>query len=364
MKLKIKTLVLQEILSKAIKGCGNNKMLPITSLICLSLSDGTLTMQTTDSTNYMYAYAYNIEGENFYVVLEADKFSKLISKFTCEYTELSLDDRVLTIKGNGTYKIELPLDENGSLINFSNPLYDNDIRSSETLVNTISTADIKSVLNSNKSALSSELDVPCYSSYYIDENFVVSTDTYKICRNNISLLKEPTLISAETMNLLEVIDTGDITVYCCDNVIVFSSENVDLYTTKAEGIEDYQIDAISGLVDESFSNSCKVVKSTLLSALDRLSLFIGNYDKNSVTCTFDKDGIYISSKQSNAIEIINYNESSGSLSTNFVCDIDITMLQSQIKTNSGEFVNIHYGNDTAIKITDGNIVHIIALIED
>ena len=64
MKLKIKTLVLQETLSKASKGCGNNKMLPITSLICLSLSDGTLTMQTTDSTNYMYAYAYNIEGED------------------------------------------------------------------------------------------------------------------------------------------------------------------------------------------------------------------------------------------------------------------------------------------------------------
>lgn len=54
MKLQIKTTKLQEMLARAIKGASNNKLIPLTSLIAISLKDGELTLITTDATNYLY----------------------------------------------------------------------------------------------------------------------------------------------------------------------------------------------------------------------------------------------------------------------------------------------------------------------
>ena len=48
----------------------------------------------------------------------------------------------------------------------------------------------------------------------------------------------------------------------------------------------------------------------------------------------------------------------------FVCTIDIQMLQSQVKTHSTNSVELWYGLDNAIKLVDGNITQIIALSED
>ena len=53
MKLKIKTLKMQEMVSKAIKGASGNKMIPITSLMAIELKENVLTLTTTDASNYV-----------------------------------------------------------------------------------------------------------------------------------------------------------------------------------------------------------------------------------------------------------------------------------------------------------------------
>ena len=53
-KMKISTVKLQSMMNKVIKGVGNNKLIPITSLIGITAEDGTLTIVSTDDTNYLY----------------------------------------------------------------------------------------------------------------------------------------------------------------------------------------------------------------------------------------------------------------------------------------------------------------------
>ena len=112
MKLTIKTVKLKEMVAKAVKGVGNNKLIPLTSLMAIELKDATLTLITTDATNYLYISEDKVVGEDFYVVVDANVFSKLISKMTCEDVTLEIKSDIiaLQVKGNGTYKIELPLD--------------------------------------------------------------------------------------------------------------------------------------------------------------------------------------------------------------------------------------------------------------
>lgn len=358
MKMTINTSTLQSMVAKSMKGASCNKMIPLTGLMAIELVDHRLTLTTTDATNYLYIREDKVEGDDFYVVVQADMFAKLISKLTCEKVHLELKDNVLTVKGNGKYSIELPLDEEGELIKFPNPLHSVTEADPAEWVN-LST--IKLILATAKSALANTLEVPCYTGYYVGAK-VVATDTYKICGINIKLWDEPTLISPEMMNLLDIFTEEKIAVLRKDNIMIFGTNNCVVYGTLMDSLDDYQIEAIDSLLEQEFASSCKLTKSALLQLLDRLALFVSPYDKNGIYLTFTRDGLQVESKQANSVEVIPYTESTKF--HDFTCCVDIEMLHSQVKANTGDGITIHYGEDNAIKITDGNVAQVVALLED
>ena len=358
MKMTITTSTLQSMVAKAMKGASCNKMIPLTGLMAIELVDHTLTLTTTDATNYLYVREFKVEGDDFYVVIQAEMFAKLISKMTCEKVSLELKDNTLVVTGNGKYSIELPLDEEGELIKYPDPLASSNIGGAELTIN-LST--IKLILNTAKAALATTLEVPCYTGYYVG-NKVVATDTYKICGINTKLLDEPALISPEMMSLLDIFTDEKFVAVRKGNTMLFESANCTVYGTLMDSIDDYQIEAIEGLLDQDFDSSCKLTKSALLQLLDRLALFVSPYDKNGIYLTFTRDGLQIESKQANSVEVIPYAESSNFRA--FTCCVDIEMLHSQVKANTGDGITIHYGEDNAIKITDGNVTQVVALLED
>jgi DNA polymerase III sliding clamp (beta) subunit (PCNA family) len=344
--------------AKSMKGASCNKMIPLTGLMAIELKDHLLTLITTDATNYLYVREGKVEGDDFYVVIQADMFAKLISKMTCEKVSLELKDNILIVTGNGKYSIELPLDEEGELIKYPNPL-ENCGPTSEPVTVNLST--IKLILNTAKAALADTLEVPCYTGYYVGDK-VVATDTYKICGINIKMWDEPALISPEMMSLLDIFTNEKFAVVRNGNVMIFESPSCTVYGTLMDSIDDYQIEAISGLIEQDFESSCKLTKSSLLQLLDRLALFVSPYDKNGVYLTFTKDGLQIESKQANSVEVIPYTESNNFRA--FTCCIDIEMFHSQVKANTGDGITLYYGDESAIKIADGNVTQVVALLED
>jgi DNA polymerase III sliding clamp (beta) subunit (PCNA family) len=358
MKLSIKADKLKEMVARSVKGASNNKMLPITGLMAIELKNNILTLITTDATNYLYIKDDKVDGDDFYVVVQVDKFSKLITKLTCDTVSLELKENELEIIGNGKYKIELPLDENGEPIRYPNPLSGFDF---DTVPTEINLSTVKTILNTVKPALAVTMEVPCYTGYYVGDN-VVATDTYKICGMGVKLLDTPTLISAEMMNLLDVMTEEKISVTSNDNKLVFRTTDCIVYGTVMDGIDDYAINAINGLLNEEFESVCKLPKNTLLQLLDRLSLFVGTYDKNGIYLTFTNEGVVVSSKASNGTELIKYSDSKNF--KDFTCCVDIEMLRTQVKAQASDVIELWYGKDNAIRLTNGDITQIIALLED
>lgn len=356
MKFSSKTIVFQEMVGKAVKGASCNKLIPLTSLMAIELKNKQLKLITTDASNYLYILQNDVEGDDFYVVVQVEQFSKLISKLTSENVVLELGDKILTVKANGNYKIELPLDENGDLIKYPDPASIEGEPFTEIKLTTI-----KTILNTNKAALAITMEEPVYTGYYVGDR-VVSTDMFKICGLNVKVFDEATLISPETMNLLDIMTDEKISVYGKDDILQFVTKDCIVYAHKMEGVDEYQIDTINGLLDEKFKSSCKIDKNTMLSLLDRISLFVGAYDNKAITLTFTKEGIDVSSKQSNGIESIAYMESKGFKA--YTCKVDITSLIQQIKANSADSIQIEYGNDSSIKIVDGDVTQVIALLDD
>ncbi len=358
MKIKLATAKLKEMVSRAVKGASNNKLIPITSLMEIKLEKNVLSFTTTDATNYIKVREEKIEGDDFYAVVYADLFAKLVSRMTCDFVTIEFrpDVSVLVINGNGDYKIDLPLDENGQLIKYPNPFDFGGI-----LEDTINLTTIKVILETLKPALAVTLENPCYTGYYVGDS-IIATDTYKIADMGIKLLKSSALVSSEMMDLLDVMQAEKINVIRKDNKIMFETPDCVVYGTLMEGIEEYAHDAIGELVHTEFDSVCGLSKSELLQVLDRLSLFVGKYDKNAVRFTFNNDGLQISSKAFSGVEIIKYVTSEGF--NPFTCLLDIQMITQEVKSIQTDVIEMYYGEDNAVKMVDGNITVVVALLDD
>lgn len=359
MKLTMNTVKLQDMVSRAVKGASNNKLIPITSLMAIELkADHVLTLTTTDATNYLYIDEHKVDGDEFYAVVPVDVFSKLIARMTCENVTLTVhpEIKILEVKGNGNYKIELPLDENGQLIKYPDP-YTKDANTDIKL--NLST--VKVILDTLKSALATTLESPCYTGYYVGDS-VIATDTYKIANMDIKLFDRPVLISAELMNLLSVMTEENIYVSINADVLQFSTDTCRIYGRAMEGIEDFAVEPIMSLVDTDMDSSCSLNKTQLLQVLDRLSLFVGPYDKNAVRFTFTRDGLEISSKASSSVEVIPYSGSKAF--RDFTCMIDVQMITQEVKAIQTDVIEMYYGEDNAVIMKDGNITIVVALLED
>ena len=359
MKFTIQTELMKDVVARAIKGAGNNKLIPITSMMCIELKNGELTVITTDATNYLYIKEQHVAGDDFYVVVDANQFAKLVSKMTCESITMTVDEKLYTmkVKGNGNYTIELPLDEDGGPVKFP------DVLANTVLPNPIelNRSTVIAILETIKPALAVTMENPQYTAYYMGDK-VVATDSYKIASLAISMFDEPKLVSSEFLDLVAVMRAEKIKATFSDTDVRFETPDCVIAGKFVDGIDDFAIEPITNLIEQDFSSHCAVPKNDLLQMLDRLSLFVGTYDKNAVDLTFTNQGLQVSSKASSGVEILPYVNSENQV--DFTCAVDIQMLVNEVKAIQNDLIEIYYGDDSSIKLVDGNITIVIALMED
>lgn len=364
MKFTVATPVLQDMLSKAVKGASNDNQRPLTGLIAIELKNNLLTLITSSESNYLYVHRDKIEGEDFYVVVPVEIFSKLVSKLTADKTTLELQNDNLVITSGGKYTIEVSIDEEGELTRYPDPGSKLSLENAKQYKVKKSTLGLILAVNS-ASIADGEVakDLPeVYTGYHMS-NSIVTTDTIKMCGIDIKICDEPMLVRASTMKLTELFTEENLEILIIDNTIVIKSENGTdccIISKLMDDIEDFQIDALNNLLALEFESKCSVSKTKLLQILDRLSLFIDKLDDFGVYLTFTKDGIRLANKKSSSEEIIAY-EASDNFNP-FSCKIDIKMLIDQVKAAPGDLINIEYGNDVSIKFTDGNVTQLVALL--
>lgn len=357
MKLKIKTSLLQDMVNKTSKGCTNNKMIPLTSLMSIVAEDGKVSITTSDAVNFFTLSEVAEVIEPFSVVVKVELFSKLVAKTTSEFITLELNGTSFSFTGNGTYKIELPLDEEGGLITFPSTTF-----TGESQKGSIKLATVKSILLSNKPALATSMDEPSLTGYYCSPGKVISADSFNICINKLETFPQNVLIAPIIFELLSISDSEDISFEYTSDVIVFTTPKMRLFARTMKGIESYPAEAVEGLAQNVFPSNCTLPKTAFVNVLDRLSLFIEDWEVNGVYLNFTNEGVKVSSVRATATELIPYQ---GSENFNpYSCLVQVDALKKQISARTGELVNLHYGVDGAIKLVDNNITQIIALIDE
>ena len=249
------------------------------------------------------------------------------------------------------------------MVVFPDPLEDCVFDEDETVI--INTSTIRTILTTLKPAVATTLEEPQYTGYYFGDK-VIATNGFLINSLDVNLFDTEKLISAGVLDLLDVMTAEKISVDFKEsedegipNIIVFGSPDCTIYTRELEGIEDFESESITQVIDTPFTSMCKVMKNALLQLLDRVQLFVSDYDEGIVNFTFTKDGLQVTSKMSNAVELIPYTESTKFKP--FMCSTDVGLIIKQVKSQPGEIIELWYGDDSVIKIVRDKVTQIIAL---
>ena len=355
-KFTVKSDVLQTMLSKAYKGASRSKFNVMTNLVSVELIDSKLSLTTTDSNNY-FTVTETVSGENTSFVVNVDTFSKLISKISTESITIDVSDDTITINGNGTYKLPIQLDVDGSPIKYPKKTIN-----TADCSGTIKTAIIKNVILYNKPSLATSFEMPCLTGYLFTENNVISADVFNICVYHVNTFGKKILLAPIVLDLLSMSTDEEISYKISDDFIMFETSNMKLFATLMNGVDDYPVESIMNRVDTEYPSKCVLPKTTVLNIIDRISLFINDNDQNGVYLTFTKDGLKIESSRADCIESVPYQGSENW--KDYSCFASVDSIKRQFNARVGESINLYYGDEDTFMIADDNVKQLSALLDD
>ena len=360
--MKIKTEELLRLVNIVYKAVGNNKLIPITQMMGVKLEEGKLTLGATDSFNTLYIDS-KVEGndEKIDVCINADLISKLVSKFTCEFTTLELKENYLLVVGNGEYKLDLLLDDEGKAFKFPNREVD-----VQAVMQEVDNKKIIDMKNYGEKSLAQTMEEPDLIAYYINNDYAISTDRNIMTVINNQYSNIALTLRSKFVELITIMKdkvklytwknstTGEINLYATD-------DEIRLFSKVNGNVEDYPYEAIKNLVDTSeFKISAKINVKDLLAVLDRINLFVTPYDSNVIDINLNDGKLFISSIKATGVEVVKLNNLSNNES--WQGKIDIEMLAGQLNAFTKEEIDIYFGE--CIKLAENNVVKLICLCEE
>ena len=359
MELKIKNAVLQDMVNKAIKGAGNDKVMPITELMGVEVVGQDLYLTTTNGDNFLTVYdKVEAADGDFAACIRADVFAKLITKTTAEFVHLKFENNVLTVKGNGTHNIPAATDEDGELVQIEQAGIPAGAAVTEY---TAKSKDLKDAFAIGKTALATNNSTECFTGFYFYEHGTVTSDGGKAAFTKKQIFKSPVLLRSSFMNLVPLFGGEDVKVVETENNVLLHAPGVKAVGNKMAQVAEFPIESIVQFTEVEFPHTVKINKTALLNVLDRVALFIGQYDRNGVRFNFGPKGVLITDLKAASSELLKVE---GDLAE-FSVVLDIQGLKDMLSVNTEEAVKLSYGNPQAIKMQFGDTVQVLATqIED
>lgn len=350
------TEALKKMVSYAIQGAGFNKLLELSTLIGIRVENGDLYLNTTDGTNHL-SVSGKCVADDMDITVNAELFSKLIGKINSDTVDMDIIDNTLVVRGNGKYTLELVLDENGDMLSFPDKF-----PKETTEIGKISASDLVVITNTVKASLS-PVAGSVYSSYYFGD-LVAGTDKAMLSIFKREVFDTPYLINKEFVDLMNM-GLADVTLSKSDNMLVADIDtdgcSISICTTFPSNISDFNIEGVNKFAALEVNSFCRFKKAQMLELLDRLSLFVSKFDDGAIELHFTQDYIEVSSMASNGIESVDITEFKDA--KDLTIKINIDRFRNQLKAYNSDMVDLYYGNEICIKLVDGDITQVIALIK-
>ena len=141
---------------------------------------------------------------------------------------------------------------------------------------------------------------------------------------------------------------------------LLSEEDVRFFVHNGIDIPRLLSAAYTNVISQSYAQGAstltqQLVKNTMLNSHKTLKRKL-----EEMYLSYKMEKIY--SKKDSSVETVNYIESDKF--TSFTCFVDIVMLKEQLQACPEDTITLWYGNENALKLETGNIIQIIALLDD
>lgn len=363
---------LQEACKNILAAVDNNELSTITETLELVTKGSFLYINVTNREYFAQVKIDINEEVDFHATVNANLFLKLISQVTTDIVELEVKDTYITVKANGTYKIPLIFDGEKLLelpeINIVNVTNEFNIPSSI----------LKSILNYNsKELLKGTISKPVQKLYYVDEQGAI-TFTNGACVNSFTL-EQPVklLFNNRLVKLFKLFSDENVKF-----TLGFDSISEDIIQTKVRFesssivltailscddslLMSVPVNAIRGRAHGEYPYSVNVNKDNMLQTINRLLLFnsAGGSNKEVIkpysTFEFNKDSVTIYDINKENKEIVNYNNTLIECEETYTAILDLIELKVTLESCVEPYLNIHFGDHTALVITRGNIANVV-----
>lgn len=359
-KVTVPTVVLRDLVARAVKGSTNVDLIPFSSLMNVKVQDGKMSVTTTDNVNYLTTYA-DVVADNFEMMVQSKIFSQTVSKLTSETTTFIIDDKKVVVEANGKYNIPIVTDADGSAIKF-------DEVSVEPVGNTyhLKPEEVRSILTLSKSCKAEKNEVPAIvGNYYADSSKVLTTNYYKACSNPVVLTDSPILLSTFVMDLVStVVDDSGVDVYQNSDYIVFESTNGRLIGKKGTDIAEYPAEDLSNLISNDLASSVQMNRTLFIQAVDRMCLFVDTYEQNRLYLTFTSEGLNLYSSKTESSEVVNYIKINTPITTPVKFSVDGFFLKNELTACDKEDITVRFSDEVGLQIKCGETTLMLGLLNE
>ena len=351
--MKVNTQILKNMLSKV----GNikaNNLLEITQYYELDFNDNTLTINATDGVNFMSVSHETKTESNMKIIVKVDQFTKLINRTTKDTVELTVKDNYLEVKGNGTYKVEIVVDEVYPTLFIS--------EDEEFIVDTKS---LSEAIKGGKNAKGAVPTEGILYSYLVRDSHVLTANGIKVYGREIEgddIKDLEILIPPVLAGLIHTVDLDKATLITDKDKMYMKIIGQDVTVTGAlaDGVEDYP--ALDSILNMNYEYNVELDVKELLNALDRLNLFTTQYDKGILDMIFSSDSITLATS-SKSIESIPY-LTMIDLDTPLEMNINGNHLRDLLQSCEDESVMIGFGDEDSIKLSTSQATMALALASE
>lgn len=356
MKFTINTVKLNTMLSKASKGVGNSKIMPITEYVEILLQDGKLFITATDLANFITVTA-TIDGdyEDGRAVVKADVLAKLVAKTTVPAMTFKFNEKEGKVKGNGTYTLALFDGEEF-------PDYEFVCHEAEKV--TMDTSTLKKIFLVNKSAIATEMFMPCLTGYNVGEK-AITTDGIKMCINaspafaDTTFATHPVLLTQTLADLLHGLVDDRVQIERDGNKLLFTTNDQIIFGTELDGIDSYP--DVTPILLMEYVNTAVVPRQPLLDSIERLSLFVDKFDNNGIKLNFSDSSLTVQDLRGNSSEVINLEKSVVGDDTK-EATVNINYLKDLLSVLSADTVEVKYGEGLPLLFTEGTVSLVLSLM--
>lgn len=353
---------LNALLSKAMKCIlkGGSKIDPKTGMIQMTLKNNMLSFRTTDTRSTLIVRMPDVPGDDFTVVLEIEEFSKILPKQTVKELTLTVQDDVVELKGNGTYKLDIQMEDSGKLVFDDIPVIQN-----PEIAKQFDRKELVDIIKVSGKFIGTAFADPRVCGYYFSDA-VITTDNVVASFYKKQLFDEKFLIHSTTFNLLESMTDDKVVFYKKGDQIQFLGDTFFIDAKIHPASDEYPEDILKEYLKEQYAASVIVDVKAISDAVDRVDVFASSVilsgEGSGVIFDFQEDHIQISDKRGKSVEYVPYVVKNNFIP--FTCKVSCVDFINTVTLDGVSQVELKYSNDDALQVVAGDVVRILGYMED